>query len=376
MVRLKKTIYYITHWESWHWFAKYILIGSAWLWYCLKRGSLWFFTPVNPTITFGGFVGETKQEVYAQLPAGTYPNSIFIKSHHSISDVMHMMHEEGLTFPLAAKPNSGLMGFMFRRIESMNHLQQYHAYMTADYILQELITYPMEVSVFYYRYPGETKGHITGFIRKDHLEVTGDGRKTLKELMEHYPRVQFKLEEMKSKHANHLHDIIPAGEGYVLSHALNLSRGGKLVSQAHERDEALQKVFDALSMYSGNLFFGRYDIRCTSIDDLKKGQNFRILEFNGCGGEPHHVYGDGNSLWKACRILLFHWKVLDEIAAAHRATGVAPWPHRKGWNHFKKSIRHILTLKQLDKAFVFNDATLPDSYLAPHPQEAMSHIGV
>ncbi len=57
---LSKFIYYIAHWEVWHWFAKYIIIGPAWLWYCLKARSFWFFTPANPTITFGGFVGESR----------------------------------------------------------------------------------------------------------------------------------------------------------------------------------------------------------------------------------------------------------------------------------------------------------------------------
>ena len=70
---LRRALYYITHWESWHWFAKYILIAPAWAWFCIRARTLWFFTPSNPTITFGGFAGETKQEVYRQLPEGTWP---------------------------------------------------------------------------------------------------------------------------------------------------------------------------------------------------------------------------------------------------------------------------------------------------------------
>ena len=81
----------------------------------------------------------------------------------------------------------------------------------SDYIVQELVTYPLEVSVFYYRFPDQQKGTITGFIKKEFLQVTGDGRSTLWELIRKYDRVQFRLDEMKAKHEHSLQDIIPAG---------------------------------------------------------------------------------------------------------------------------------------------------------------------
>jgi hypothetical protein len=37
-------------------------IAPVWGWYCLKVKSVWFFTPSNPTIAFGGFEGETKKK--------------------------------------------------------------------------------------------------------------------------------------------------------------------------------------------------------------------------------------------------------------------------------------------------------------------------
>ena len=70
--------YKLTHWETWHFHAKYIPILPAWLWYCIKSRSLWFFTPSNPTLTFGGMEGETKEEMYEQMPPGTFPRSIYI----------------------------------------------------------------------------------------------------------------------------------------------------------------------------------------------------------------------------------------------------------------------------------------------------------
>jgi len=46
-----------------------------------------------------------------------------------------------------------------------------------------------------------------------------------------------------------------------------------------EIDEDLLKVFDDLSHYTDKFYYGRYDIKTTSIEDLKQGKNFLVLEF-------------------------------------------------------------------------------------------------
>ena len=320
----------------------------AWLWYCMRSRSFWFFTPSNPTLTFGGFEGESKKEMYDQLPPGTYPKTILIRHNISVEDALKTVCENNFAYPFAVKPDVGMMGFMFRTISNQEEFLQYHKLMPADYLVQEYVKYPLELSVFYYRFPNEKKGNITGFIKKEFLAVTGDGRSNLLQLISNYERVRFRIEEMKSKHKDKLCNIIPEGEVFYLSHALNLSRGGKLVSLAHEKDDRLLKVFDELSHYAGHFYYGRYDIKCTSIEDLKQGINFSILEYNGCGAEPHHIYGNGNTLFEAYRIVLHHWKVLYTISKYNERNGVGYWEFRKGYKFLKNAKKHFKQLKQLD----------------------------
>ena len=347
-MNLKKILYRIGHWETWHYLAKYIPLFPAWLWYCLRSRSMWFFTPSNPTLAFGGFEGESKKEMYDQLPSGSFPKSIYINPTLSFAEADQLRVATGFTYPFAVKPDVGMMGFMFRMIRDESQFKHYHSIMPVEYILQELVTYPLEVSVFYYRYPNRQTGTITGFLKKEFLEVTGDGKATLLQLILNYPRVQFRLDEMKSKHANRLHDVLPAGEIYCLSPALNLSRGGRLVSLEHEKDENLLKVFDELSLYTKHFYYGRYDIKCSSIDDLKQGKNFSILEYNGSGAEPHHIYGNGNSLLKAYRIVLHHWEALYQISKQNSKKGIAYWKYGEGLRFLRKAKKHFKILKQLD----------------------------
>lgn len=344
---IRENFYRLSHWETWHWFVKYIPILPVWLWLCWRARSFWFFTTSNPSLTFGGFDGESKKEMYDQLPPYSCPKTFFIQHGTSIATLEEIMTSD-LSFPVAVKPDVGRMGLMFRKIDSFGELYDYHRRMTADYLLQEFVDHPIEVSVFYYRFPGEKVGTITGFIKKEQLTVTGDGTSTLLQLMGSYSRVRFRLDEMKVKHASNLNKVIPQGEQYVLSHALNLSRGGQLVSLEHEKDERLLSLFDELSNYARFFYFGRYDIKCASIEDLKCGRNFKILEFNGGGAEPHHVYGNGNTLMQALKILVHHWKVLFQISERNREKGIPYWSFEKGYAHFKKSAEHIRRLKELD----------------------------
>jgi hypothetical protein len=345
---VRKFAYRITHWETWDWRIKYFIIAPAWFWFCLRARSLWFFTTSNPTLTFGGFDGESKKEIYEQLPVGSYPESLFISLADSIDGVKKLLEIHSFPFPFVVKPDVGKMGLMFRVVNSLDELENYHRKIHCSYIIQKLVTYPLEVSVFYYRFPGAQKGTITGFIRKEFLDVTGDGISTLWQLICRYPRVQFRLEEMRLKHKHRLNDVLPAGHVYCLSHALNLSRGGKLVSLEHEKDERLLKVFDELSHHTRNFYYGRYDIRCQSIEHLKQGRDYYILEYNGSGAEPHHVYGNGYTLWEACAILVSHWKRLYEISVANRKKGNVYWTFRAGWNFFRKTSDHLKQLQKID----------------------------
>jgi hypothetical protein len=331
----------------------------VWLWFCIRARSLWFFTASNPTLTFGGFEGEPKHEMYDQLPKHTYPLTFLITYPTPFPRLKRLMMDE-LSYPVAVKPDCGRMGLMFRKINSAEELLRYHSGLKADFILQEFVDYPLEVSVFYYRMPGEKKGTITGFIKKEYLSVTGDGISTLGELMQNYPRVRFRLDEMKIKHADNLTKVLPVGETFILCHALNLSRGGKLVSLEHEKDDSLLKVFDELSHYRGHFYFGRYDVKCASIEDLKLGRNFSILEFNGAGAEPHHVYGNGNTLFQALKILVQHWKILLKISQANHKNGIPYWNFTRGLAHLKKARTHFKILRQLDIFTSVEEGGQPD----------------
>jgi len=309
---------------------------------------MWFFTPSNPTLTFGGFEGESKKEMYEQLPPYTYPKTIYIQPHIHFDEIKYMIADAGFIYPFVVKPDIGMSGILFRKIEGEEQLKDYHQIMQVDYIIQDLIHYGLEYSVFYYRYPNQTKGVITGFLQKEPLSVIGNGNDSLLQLIHGHSKAKHRSDELVKWHKDQLEKIIPNGQKYYLTHAANLNRGGNFINLQNEIDEQLCNVFDKLNHHSKHFYYGRYDLKAYSLDDLKNGKNFLLLEYNGSGAEPNHIYNSGYSLLAAYKEILKHWKVLYQISRFNRRQGLKPWSFMKGWRFLKKSKEHFRLLKKLD----------------------------
>jgi hypothetical protein len=347
-MRIQKIFQRLAKWELWNFYVLYFPIAPAWFWYTLRSWSFWYFSSSNPSITFGGFEGEGKKEMYDQLPPRLVPRTIYIMHDWAYEEVKKKIAEAGFAYPFIVKPDVGMKGILFRKIDNEEQMIKYHERIPVEYIVQDLVDLPVEVSVFYYRHPAEQKGVVSGFIHKELLQVKGDGRSTLQELIQDHPRAKHRMEEMRHRHGHRFNRVTPTGEVFYLSYAGNHNRGAHFTNLHMEIDEDLHRVFDELSHYTDKFFYGRYDIKTSSIEDLKQGKNFLILEFNGCGAEPNHIYDCGMSIWKAYRVLLHHWKMLYRISRYNHRNGTPYWSFKKGWIYLRNAKKHFKMLEKYD----------------------------
>ena len=63
-------------------------------------------------------------------------------------------------------------------------------------------------------------------------------------------------------------------------------------------------------------------LKRTTIRDLKQGRNISILELNGAGAEPAHIYQPGFSFFKAQFVLAAHYKRMFEAAMSNKEKGI------------------------------------------------------
>ena len=310
---------------------------------------MWFFTPSNPKLTFGGMEGEPKREMYDLLPVELYPTTFNALPNEDFNIVLDRLQQSGIEYPLIVKPEIGGQGVLFRKIDTEKELLHYHTNVPVEYIVQQMVHYPMEVSVFYIRHPKDKKGIVTGFLHKIPLQLIGDGTHTVEELILKHPKGNKRIGELHSKHKDTWHTVLPEGEKYMLSYAANHNRGAHFVDLKAHIDEKLVGIFDAISHRINDFFYGRYDIMCTNVEDLKKGKNFAILEYNGCGAEPNHFYDTGYTLIGAYKEILRHWKALYQISKYNRQQGIAPWPLLKGRKFLNEAKANFEMMKAADE---------------------------
>ena len=293
--------------------------------------------------------GEPKKEMHDLLPPQLCPVFFNVKPSESFSLILENVKEKNISFPLIVKPEVGGQGILFRKINNEEQLKNFHEHMPVEYFVQEFINYQVEVSLFYYRYPSELKGVITGFLQKIPLQVTGDGVHTLEELIMMNSKSGKRIDELRLKHAPHFDKVLKKGDKYMLSYAANHNRGARFIDLKNEIDERLLNILDAISHSGNDFFYGRYDIMCNSIEELKEGKNFVILEYNGCGAEPNHFYDTGYTLINAWQEILKHWKILYKISRYNYKNGVTYWPALKGFRFRIETKKYYKKIKAADK---------------------------
>ena len=96
--------------------------------------------------------------------------------------------------------------------------------------------------------------------------------------------------------------------------------GTKFINSNALISEKLSASFDRISHQIEGFYFGRFDLRAASYDDLEKGK-VQIVELNGCGAEPAHIYHPGYSFWRAVGVLIRHWHDIYVISRMNHAMG-------------------------------------------------------
>ncbi|MEM0969273.1 MAG: hypothetical protein AAGJ31_07995 [Verrucomicrobiota bacterium] len=170
-------------------------------------------------------------------------------------------------------------------------------------------------------YPPETRGEIFSITQKHLLSIKGDGRTTLEELILQHPRGLRMASFFFSAHEDKLDWVPEEGERFFLGELGTHARGAHFTDGRDLKTEALRRAMDDISQGYPGFYFGRYDLRVPSVDDLRSGRNLQILELNGVSAEATHIYEPGYPLLLAYRDLAEQWRIAYEIGALNQKEG-------------------------------------------------------
>ncbi len=318
----------IFNYEYWTWWLFYLPMAPYWIFQAIRAKSLAYFTAVNPGIEAGGFYGEKKTEIMKHISHDYLAKAIFIEKEINFEKVLNQLTISELTYPIIAKPNIGERGNSVAKIHSEEELKQYHANISEDYLIQEFVTFQIELGVLFSRLPNEKIGKVSSVTLKEFLTVTGDGKSTIEELILQSTRARFQLETLQKRLGENIKEVLRFGEKRLLEPIGNHCRGTKFVNANHLINRQLDEIFTQVSASFDGFFYGRFDMKVSSIEDLYLGKNIKIMELNGVSSDPGHIYDPKYYLWQAYRDLMWHWKRAADISIQNQKLGIKPLPFR------------------------------------------------
>lgn len=283
----------------------------------------------------GGMFGESKFDVLKKIPKQYTAKTILISLPATREAVIKTLQQHGFQLPVIFKPDLGERGFMVAKIETESDIDSYLSKSKIDFLAQELVDLPLEYGIFYTRFPNEDKGKVTSIVIKEMLTVIGDGKSTLQKLILDKDRAKLQWTTLKEVYCERLNEILPPGIPVELVSIGNHCLGTKFLDGSHLITHELSETFDSIGQQIDGFYFGRFDLRCASLNDLYKG-NIKVMELNGCGAEPAHIYHPGYSLHKALRILFEHWRNIFIISRENSKRGATYTPFKDAMVYYRR----------------------------------------
>ena len=315
----------LTHFEYWPTKIFYLPMIPQWIFLAIKTRSLTFFTNINPLMYMSGMFGASKAAILDAIPADYKPVTLLIVGNEVNADrIKKLMEIHALQYPIILKPNVGERGTGVEKIISDAMLETYLQENQGDLILQEFVQANIELGVFYIREPDEEFGKVTSVTLREFMGVRGNGKASIEELMQQEARTRFQLPETRRRMGEGINEILKNDEFRLLEPIGNHCRGTMFVDSNRLINSQLSTVFDGIAKQIDGFYYGRFDLKVNSYEDLYAGKTIKILELNGTNSEPGHVYDPNYSLLKAYRDMYWHWHKMAKISIQQRKRGILP----------------------------------------------------
>ena len=302
-----------------------------WLWLSAQHRSFTLPSAANPRITSGGLVGEGKLEYFQDM--GPLAHSVTAAYCAVFNDgavpeslLTRTMRAAGLAFPLVAKPNLGLCGYGVRRLADMAALKAYLQVFPVgeSVVLQRYLPQEGEAGITYARDPATGVGQIIGLALRYFPQVTGDGCRTVAELMTDDPRTRRMASSGRHECQVPLDAVPAAGQRVRLATIGSTRVGGLYRDGAAFITPRLAQAIDAVARDMPDFHFGRFDVRFDSLAELAAGQGFVIMEINGAGSEAIEAWDPAIGLLQGFAMIFAKQRKVFAIGAAQRRNGVRP----------------------------------------------------
>lgn len=351
----KRSVSFFEFWPGW---LMYTPVVVQWIGLSIYHRSLTLPFLANPDLTLSGMVGVPKSELMVQAK-GLCKEAILDwitfevdgkSPEEQAGTWIASAEKNGIHLPFVCKPDIGCRGVGVKLVKSAEQLAGIiKSYPEGTSLMcQKLASSEAEVGIFYVRDPETGAGDVISMTSKFLPTVTGDGVRTLGDLIEKDDRAGQLVHLYHERHKDKWNSIPAKGEVVRLVFSASHSKGAIFRDACKhitpELKSAVVKIMDDLP----NFYYGRLDVKYADFASLQRGETLEIIEINAASSESTHIWDRDAKYIDAVKTLLWQYRTLFRLGAYHRSQG------RKAPGLIK-FLRHLMVERSLSKHYPNTD---------------------
>lgn len=218
-------IAFITKWWSWEYWPMmwvYMPVMEQYLWYSIRARQPFYFSAANPGIVTGGMRGESKNDILHKIPDLYKARTLYVEPGTTVEQALLRIQQAYIDFPVFVKPDVRERGIGAARIPHEARLGEWIENIQVPYLIQEYVDFPLELGIFYFLDPESGQGVVSSVVGKGFLEVQGNGKHTLCELVCQTPRAYFQRSRLQREYEEMWEKVVPMGDTISRYHRQSL----------------------------------------------------------------------------------------------------------------------------------------------------------
>jgi hypothetical protein len=341
----QKATSFFEFWPTW---LMYLPVVFQWIFLSIRHRSVTLPFIANPKLTLSGMVGVPKSELMKQANS-TSALSILPWVLHTVDDTpletqatqwLARLPAKDIHFPFVCKPDIGCRGSGVKLIKNLEQLTQcIDSYPSGSGLLaQKLSNWEPEVGIFFVRMPGQSQGRIVSLTQKYTPHVVGDGTSTLGELVGQDHRAKDLTRLYYERHQSQWDTVLKQDEDYRLVFSASHCRGAVFSDVRSQVTEPLTQKINEIMAGLPEFYYGRLDVKFSTMERLQAGLDLEIVEINGASAESIHIWDRNAKFTDAVTTLMWQYRTLFTIGAKNRRLGYRTPGLRLFYKHWRKEV--------------------------------------
>jgi hypothetical protein len=282
---------------------------------------------INPDISgISGLVGASKAHLNTKVHPDFRPKDIVFEVGTTVAAMQKIVAERKILFPAFIKPLQGERAAGVQFLPNQAALANAVLEPARAYLIEEAIMTQSEFCISVVRDLATQIFWVFSITERVIPTVIGDGKTSIQKLIPllDIPDLQ-KQKILEALEPEFLAKVLAHNVVQTVVRTASISYGTNYVKQrltlAQKKllEQQLNKVLSDATGFN----IGRFDIKANNLDELLAGK-FKVIELNGIGGMPTHVYETHLTIDQKQAILNEYFDLLQNFSRQQVGLGLRP----------------------------------------------------